>query len=198
MARITYNASAMKVRPLILAACVILTACGENGGGAKVACASDYWDGTYGTCLPEGWVVVDSETLRQRGVPRDTLVAFQSEVPVSGQFPTVVVTQESLQGPVTAQDYSSASVRAVTVLPGYREIDTRKASVAGETVEVHVFTAQPAEGETLRRFYQVSTVSKGIGYSITATTPVSLNDALEDQVLLILQESIFEAAEKGA
>ena len=59
-----------------------------------------------------------------------------------------------------------------------------------------MFKAQPTADEPLRRFYQVSTVSDGMGYSITATTPVSVEADLENQVLLILRESVF--AEKAA
>ena len=188
--------SPMRYRLLLLTLCLPLAACGDDDGGGNVSCKSDYWDGTYGTCLPDNWVVIDSETLRQRGVPGDTIVAFQSEVPVSGQFPTVTVTREPLIDVVDPEDYSSASVRAVTVLPGYQELDTRETNIAGEKVHMHVFKAQPAEGETLRRFFQVSTVAKGAGYSVTATTPVSLDDALENQVLLILRESIFEGEEE--
>jgi len=184
----------MRYHVLLLAACFTLAACGDGGGGTNIACKTDYWDGTYGTCLPDHWMVIDGETLRQRGVPTDTIVAFQSDVPVSGQFPTVTVTREPLRKAVSAKDYSSASVRAVTVLPGYEEIDTRETTIAGEDVHMHIFKAQPAEGETLRRFFQVSTVANGVGYSVTATTPVSLDAALENQVTLILRESIFEEA----
>lgn len=172
----------------------MLTAC--SGGGGETSCKQDYWDGTYGTCLPEDWVAIDSETLRQRGVPTDTLVAFQSEIPVSGQFPTVAVTREPLMQEVTPQAYSDASVRAVTVLPSYEELDTRDLVIAGEKVTLHVFKAQPAAKEPLRRFYQVSTVVENAGYSLTATAPVSLEDELENQILLILRESSFADPEK--
>jgi len=174
---------------------VVLTACsGRDSDG--IACKEDYWDGVFGTCLPSDWVVIDAETLRQRGVPQDTIVAFQSTIPLSGQFPTVTVTREVLANVVSPQVYSEASVRAVTVLPGYEELDTRDLRVAEEKVKLHVFKAQPTADEPLRRFYQVSTVSEGIGYSITATTPASVEADLENQVLLILRESVF--AEKAA
>jgi len=180
----------MKYRALLLTVCLTLVACGGDGGGETV-CKSDYWDGVYGTCLPSDWIVIDSETLRQRGVPEDTIVAFQSEIPVSGQFPTITVTKEPLSDVVTPQSYSDASVRAVAVLPGYVEVDTKDTLIAGEKVSLHIFKAQPTSDEPLRRFYQVSTVSVGVGYSITGTTPVSLEDSLENQVILILRESVF-------
>ena len=179
----------MRYFALTITACLVLVACGGSDGGAS--CKEDYWDGTYGTCLPSDWIVVDSETLRQRGVPEDTVVAFQSEIPISGQFPTVTVTRESLAKVTSPQAYSDASVRAVTVLPGYKELDTRDLRVAGEKVRLHIFKAQPTADEPERRFYQVSTVSEGVGYSVTATTPVSVEDELENQVLLLLRESIF-------
>ena len=186
----------MRYRALLLTSFLVLAACG-GGGGNDTACKSDYWDGTYGTCLPGGWVVIESETLRQRGVPEDTIVAFQSEIPVSGQFPTITVTKEPLIDVVTPQTYSNASIRAVTVLPGYGEIDTRDILVAGEKVSLHIFKAQPSKDEPLRRFYQVSTVSDGVGYSITGTTPVALEDSLENQILLILRQSVFAEPTEG-
>lgn len=172
-------------------ACFVLASCGGGSDGGDAACKEDYWDGAYGTCLPSDWVVIDGETLRRRGVPEDTVVAFQSEIPISGQFPTVTVTQEVLVRATSPQAYSDASIRAVTVLPGYQELDTKDMRVAGEKVRLHVFSAQPTADEPLRRFYQVSTVSDGVGYSITATTPVSVEDSLENQVLLILRGSMF-------
>jgi len=181
----------MKYRALVLTTCFILASCGGGSAGGDAACKEDYWDGTYGTCLPSDWVVIDSETLRQRGVPEDTVVAFQSEIPISGQFPTVTVTQEVLARATSPQVYSDASIRSVTVLPGYKELDTLDMRVAGEKVRLHVFAAQPTADEPLRRFYQVSTVSDGVGYSITATTPASVEELLENQVLLILRESVF-------
>ena len=124
----------MKNRVFALTMTVVaLTACsgGDSGG---IACKEDYWNGVFGTCLPSDWVVIDAETLRQRGVPQDTIVAFQSTIPLSGQFPTVAVTREVLASVVSAQAYSEASVRAVTVLPGYEELDTRDLRVAEEKV----------------------------------------------------------------
>lgn len=188
----------MKRCVLSFACVLLLAACSGGDSAADSACKQDYWDGTYGTCLPEDWVVVDPETLRQRGVPADTVVAFQSEIPVSGQFPTVAVTREPLAQVVTPQAYSDASMRAVTVLPGYAQVDSRDIRIGEDKLRLHIFKAQPAVEEPLRRFYQVSTVADGVGYSITATTPVSVDESIENQVLLILRESIFADPEKQA
>jgi hypothetical protein len=163
----------------------------------EVACSLDYWDGTYGTCLPDQWVIVSPETLRQRGVPVETLVAFQSEVASSGQFPTVAVTREPLSNQVDPSVYSDASVRSVTSLPNYSQLDSKEVKIDDQTVTLHVFTSQPIESEPARRFYQISTVSDDVGYTITSTTPVSVSDEVEAQVKLILMQSTFiEAVEE--
>lgn len=186
---------AMKRFTLYLsAAALLLTACGGDSGA--VSCANDYWDGTYGTCLPEDWAIVNAETLRQRGVPEDTLVAFQSEVPVSGQFPTVVVTREPLATVVTPEAYSEASIRSVATLPNYAQIDERDVRLDDTSLKMTIFTAQPTADEPLRRFYQISTVAGGVGYTITGTTPVSPGDSLDEQIQLIIRESTFAGGDE--
>ena len=174
---------------------LLLAACGGEGPVA-VDCHKEYWDGTVGACLPQGWGVVDSETLRQRGVPEDTIVAFQAEEAVSGQFPTVTVTSEPLSDVTAPTTYSKASIRSVSVLPGYTLIDSVQVNIDAEAIDLHVFTAKPVADEPSRRFYQVSTVANNMGYTLTATTPVSIDDALEKQVYFILQSATFKVEEE--
>jgi len=174
---------------------VLLTACGGDKGGSS--CKQDYWDGErFGTCLPDDWIVIDTETLRQRGVPDDTLVAFQSDVPVAGQFPTVSLTWEPLAQVVKPADYSAANIRSVGVFPGYKQVDARDIRIDDEKLTLHIFTAQPVSDEPLHRYYQVSTVIGSDGYTLTATTPVSVDDDLENQILLIMRNATFEIPEE--
>lgn len=176
---------------LLITGSVFLAAC-SGGRGSERVCVQDYWDGEVGACLPENWIVVDSETLLQRGVPPETLVAFQAEQAVSGQFPTVAVTREILGQDVSAEDYSSASVRSVSVLPGYEQVDERDLRIDGKKVALHIFTAQPEEGEPRRRYYQVSVPKGKKGYTMTATTPVAIEEDLEKQVLAVLEGFTLE------
>ena len=173
----------------------LLTAC-SGADEQDVQCRLEYWDGTVGTCLPEGWGVLDAETLARRGVPEETIAAFQADQAVSGQFPTVTVTRESLVRPTTPDVYSQASIRSVSVLPGYSELSTTSTEVDGDTVQLHVFSAQPVESDPARRFYQVSTAVGEQGYTMTAATPMSVDDTLEQQVLLILGNVTFVAPEE--
>lgn len=175
-------------RLLILSACLVLSACGST---ADITCDQQYWDGTIGTCLPEGWDIIDKETLRQRGVPEETIVAFQMTESVSGQFPTIAVTKESLPNPVTSQDYSAASIRSVEVMEGYTLVDTQTITIEGEDASMHIFTAQPLVGEPRRRFYQVSVVRNDIGFTVTAVSPVSIDKNVEDAMMLILKQTVF-------
>jgi len=140
---------------------------------------------------------VDSETLRLRGVPEETVAAFRSEKAVSGQFPTVTVTEEPLVREVSATDYSDASMRSVTGLPGYKVIDTTEISVDGETVSLHVFSAQPVEGEPARRFYQVSTIQGSEGYTVTAAVPSFIDESLAEEIVTILKSVTFEGGEEN-
>lgn len=184
----------MRRTSILLFSLSLLSACGGSDSVIAV-CTQDYWDGTMGLCLPDKWVVVDRETLRQRGVPEDTIVAFQAEEAVSGQFPTVAVTREELATPVDASTYSEASIRSVTALPGYELVDTRAYTIDGTEVNLHIFTAQPIPEEPKRRFYQVSTISNGAGFTVTGTTPVSITDSLRGQIESIMGAVTFVAPE---
>lgn len=179
-------------QPFLLAfSCILLVSCG-GGSDTTASCDQRYWDGTVGTCLPERWEVLNAEVLRQRGVPDETIAAFQSSQSFSGQFPTVAVTRERLASVVDPLQYSDANIRSVEVLDGYEHIDTRDFTIDSEKIRLHVFTGQPIEGEPRRRFYQVSTTVGDTGYTITAVSPVSIDKDLEETLLLILSEVTFE------
>jgi hypothetical protein len=134
---------------------------------------------------------LNTETLRQRGVPEETIAAFQSSESFSGQFPTVAVTRERLANVVDAKQYSDANIRSVQVLDGYEHIDTRDFKIDDSKVSLHIFTAQPIEGEPRRRFFQVSTTVGETGYTVTAVSPVSINKELQESLLLILEQVTF-------
>ncbi|MFH0770931.1 MAG: hypothetical protein V1926_06195 [Candidatus Peregrinibacteria bacterium] len=176
---------------LLLFSCMFLASCGT--AATTASCNKDYWDGTYGTCLPAGWVVMDKETLAARGVPSETVTAFKAEKSVSGQFPTITVTREVLTQPLTPADYSDASIRSVSVLPKYALIDTKKVSIDGNEVSLHTFSSQPVESDPGRRFFQVSTVQDSVGYTVTAAVPMFIEDDLASQITLILESSTFVA-----
>lgn len=176
----------------ITAFCLLLVSCGGDETAA-LECETTYWDGEVGTCLPAGWRVVSRSQLDERGVPGEVAVAFQSETPYSGQFATVTVTKESLGQTMTTEEYSEASIVSVQALPGYTEVDKRQVAVAGEEIELHIFTAQPRDDQPESRFYQVSAVSpEKVGYTFTGATPVSTPEELEAQVTTILRGLTFE------
>ena len=173
---------------------LVLSACGGGGDNENTStppCSSPYWDGTVGTCLPQGWHVVDRDILRERGLPAEVIAAFQADQAVSGQFPTITVTRELLSKDMTAAEYSEASIQSVGTLPGYSSIDTRSLTVDGQQVALHIFSAQLQESQPKQWFYQVSAVSGKNGYTYTAALPLSVEDSLEQRVLLILQNVTF-------
>ena len=107
-------------------------------------------------------------------------------------------TSEKLTTPLDSPAYSLASIRSVTTLPGYKLLDSRTVSVEGQNVELHIFTAQPVSQEPERRFFQLSAVAAGIGYTVTALTPVSISETLQKQILLIMNSVGFsEPAASG-
>ncbi|MDD4319453.1 MAG: hypothetical protein PHW10_03980 [Candidatus Peribacteraceae bacterium] len=179
--------------PTGIVASLLLVSC---GGRQETACTQQYWDGTVGVCLPEGWTVVERERLDQMGVPEEVVAAFQTAQPVSGQFPNVTVTREALAQPVTGADYSKSAIRSVGTLPGYELIDSRPATVDGQEVTFHIYSAQPVTDQPRSRFYQVSAVSgSGAGFTATAFTPLTVTPALEQQVTAIVTSLTFTEPE---
>lgn len=181
----------MKRAALLLTVSAFLVSCGGDGDTKSRFCDTEYEDAEMMLCLPDEWVVVEKSTLQKRGVPEDAVVAFQSEIAIAGQFPTVVITREGLKRTVDAAKYSEASMRSVAVFGAYREIDVTEVEIGKDVVSLHVFTAQPVAEEPLRRFYQLSTVFGTAGYTVTGTTPVSITDSLEDEILAILKSLSF-------
>ncbi|MBI1934231.1 hypothetical protein HYS30_01055, partial [Candidatus Peregrinibacteria bacterium] len=67
--------------------------------------------------------------------------------------------------------------------------------VDGENVRLHTFSAQPIPEEPAKRFYQLSTVMRKVGYTVTATLPLAPERDLEKQVQLMLGEVTFRSEE---
>ncbi len=169
---------------------ILLTACG--GGGGSSDCDNEYSDSSLNLCLPDKWIVMDRETRRQRGIPDETIVAIRFEEAISGQFPAVTVTKETMKREVTPLDYSEAGIRSVSTLPGYTLTDTKEVKVDGEKVSMHIFTAQPISDEPARKFFQISTVTGNEGYTITAAAPLFIESSIEKQIETIVMSISFD------
>lgn len=169
---------------------ILLTSCGGNGS-KEVGCTQQYWDGTVGLCLPDSWSVIERDQLSERGIADNVIAAFKRDLAIAGQFPAVIVTQEALKSAIDSATYSSASVRAVTVLPAYKLIDSRSVTIDGADVDLHIYSAQPAPEEPAKRFYQVSAVAGDKGYSATGLTPLSPPKNVESEISAIMNSITF-------
>lgn len=185
-----------RVAYVMLALPLILVACGGNGGGGQGTCEEQYWNGTFGICVPEAWTVIEKEQLRSRGIPEEVVVAFQAPQAIAGQFPTVTVTEETLREVANPEGYSAAGVQSVSVLPGYKQVDTRSVEIDRSNLMLHVFTAKPLPDQPERRFSQISTVHGGVGYTVTGVTPLTIDDSLEREIQKILRSLTFEVSDE--
>lgn len=174
---------------------LLLASCGGSDSD-EAACTQQYWDGTVGLCLPDTWNVIERDQLSEKGIADNVIAAFKRDKAIAGQFPAVIVTQEVLKSPIDSVAYSSASVRAVTVLPEYKLIDARSQTVDGADVDLHVYSAQPAPEEPAKRFYQVSAVAGDKGYSVTGLTPLSPPKDVESEILAIMGSITFVEPKK--
>lgn len=179
----------MRKPHLLLLSALFLAACG--GSTAEVACTLQYWDGVIGTCMPAGWHALSPEQLKARGVPPEVSTGFEREQPIAGQNPIIIVLRETLGANVATADYSTASINAVKALPSYEEIDQRALTVDEDETTMHVYSAQPLPEQPKGRFYQVSAVHEGAGYTLTAALPLSPDGTLEDEVELVLSNLTF-------
>lgn len=183
---------------LAVAGSVILASCSGSESTASVECAFTYWNGTVGTCLPDGWIALDRDILDARGAPPEVVVAFQAEQPISGLFPTVSVTRELLAQAMESEEYSDASLAAVKSLPGYEAVNTSSLTVDGAEVDVHTFTSQVRTNDPKTRFSQVSISDGQTGYTFTAASPISVGAQTEEEMLLILQNATLMPPEGGS
>ncbi|OGJ57043.1 hypothetical protein A3H22_01700 [Candidatus Peribacteria bacterium RIFCSPLOWO2_12_FULL_55_15] len=177
----------------LLGGSLLLAGCA--GGKEELSCREQYWDGVFGTCLPSGWKSVEPVGLRARGVPEEVIAVFQADQFASNQIPTVMVTKEPLVRDWDAASYSDASIKSVQTLSEFSVLDERDVTVDGAKIRLHTFSAQPIPEEPAKRFYQLSTVVRKVGYTVTATLPLSPERDLEKQVLFILNGVTFRSEE---
>lgn len=179
---------------------LVLAGCGgSTTTTAAVTCKEQYWDGTIGLCLPDGWKVMDSETLRSREVGEETIAAFQADQATAGQFPVLTVTREILPEAADSAQYSDDSIRKVkaSVLQ-YKLIDMRNQKVDEQDANVHIFSGQTKADSPERRFAQMSVVSGDSGFTISARTPLAASDTLQKQILLMFGTVTFKAPQAAA
>lgn len=185
-----------RFRAVIIVSAALLSACGGSSKKTEATCASTYWDGTVGTCLPTGWNALSHDEVIARGMPQEVRIAFQAVDTLSGQFPTVTVTHERLREEMKPADYSAASMELVARRKDYTKVDATDVTVDGQKVSLHVFSAQPLSEEPKQRFYQLATSAGTDGYVFTAALPLTAPEELVSQVKLILTKVTFQAPEE--
>lgn len=170
---------------------LLLGACSSSSG--TVACSEQFWSEnlSLGTCLPEGWKALTSDTLRAQGVPEETVAAFQSLESTDGQFNTVTVTKEPLAQEMSSSEYGEANILAVSGLPDYQRRDKQSITVDGSDAILHVFSARPFPDKPVKRYYQVSVTKDKVGYTFTGSLPLSVDDNQEKQIMTILKAVTF-------
>ncbi len=170
---------------------LLLAGCG-SAATTTVTCEQQFWNGVFAACLPKGWRVLSSDTLRQLGVPEETTAAFQFDTPHAGQLDTVTVTREPLSTDIQTPEYSQSNQLAVSALPDYRLIDKETVYVDGQESALHVFSARPSADQPIRRYYQISASQNKTGFTFTGSFPLSIQESEADQVTFILKNISFK------
>jgi hypothetical protein len=178
-------------RLLIVGAVALLAGCSSGGSSKEVVCDQQFWNNIFSACLPKDWRVLSAETLRQLGVPEETVAAFQFTVPHAGQLDTVTVTREPLSEEMTTTDYSQSNVLAVSALPDYKLIDKQTVYIDGKESALHIFSARPSADQPIRRYYQISVTKDRDGYTFTGSFPLSIQESEAEQVQFILKNVSF-------
>lgn len=187
----------MRRLPIALAL-LLLAACGGSSNSSSVAqCDQRYWDGTVGTCLPEGWHVVDTADLQSRGAPREVLVAFQADEAIAGRFPLITVTTQQLAQGLKPAEFDEQSRQSVKTLPGYTLVDERETEVDNLPYTLHIFSAQPIAEQPTQRFYQISVAGEGRGYTFTGVLPLTVSKEQEAGVLTLLSNVTLTETKEG-
>ncbi len=182
----------MKRLSLVFLSCFLLAAsCTESKSVSGARCDQQFWNGTFATCLPPGWKVLTQQDLALLGVPEETIAAFQREEARAGQFDTISVTREPLPQVMSTTEYSDASILNVSRMPQYKLIDKSAVFVDGQPASLHVFTARAGGSDPIRRYYQVSAVSQGIGFVFTGSFPLSVSDSDANEILLVMRNISF-------
>lgn len=177
---------------LAFLSCFLLAAsCTDSKSVSGARCDQQFWNGTFATCLPTGWKVLSQQDLALLGVPEETIAAFQREEAKAGQFDTISVTREPLPQVMSTTEYSDASILNVSRMPQYTLIDKSSVFIDGQQASLHVFSARAGGNEPMRRYYQVSAVSQGVGYVFTGSFPLSVADSEASEVLLVLRNISF-------
>ncbi len=179
-------------RSPVVCTLLLLAAC----GGTSVSCGENVWTGEFGLCLSEGWEQILDATLKQEGVPMETVAAFHRTDPSGGQRDNIVVSMEALPGNVPALAYAEANLKVVEAVPDYAQLEKREVKIDGAVTLLHIFTARPVADLPVRRFYQLSIVKGMSGYTFTGTLPFATDDAAEktltDMLLSVTMEKPAE------
>lgn len=185
--------------PLVATLCMaLLVGCTGSSTTASVTCAQRYWNGFVGACLPEGWRILSEESLRTLELPEETIAAFQYETPHAGQVDTVTITREPLPAVTDTPSYSAANILAVSALPEYALIDQELVTIDGEETTLHVFSARLKANQPVRRYYQLSAASGRIGYTLTGSFPLSVDEQEASEVEFILKNATLREQESKA
>jgi len=172
----------------ILLLTLLLPAC--NGSGAK--CAERVWTGEFGLCLQKGWEQVPDEVLRERGIPEETIAAFQPTQKREGQRDTIVISRERLPAELSFKKYADANIESIEGMPEYVSLERRDTEIDGEETSLHIFTARPIPNLPTRRFYQLSITKETRGYTITGTLPLTVEQDVEDTMISIILSATLQ------
>lgn len=127
-------------------------------------CDHPFWTGAVGLCLPDGWEEVAPADVTDK---TDAVLAFQSPAFDRTRRAALIIEQAGLLDLSSSAIYSSQKIDEAMSWAFYTLVSKTDVDLDGQTVSLHVFTAQEPKAFGIKTYYQLSGLRGRTGFTAT-------------------------------